>query len=152
MLKLIITELEQLSHNKNFFITLNSAYDTGENLSLVLLPSFSQATYFNEALLPSTYINLIAFVFLLYTIGLFGLIYNRKNFFIAMMGIEIMYLAIILGFIIISVATSNPEGQIYALFFLVIAAAESALGLAILIVLYKFDGSIKFDTYTELRG
>jgi NADH:ubiquinone oxidoreductase subunit K len=69
-----------------------------------------------------------------------------------MFSIEIMYLGITVCFIIISVATLDPKGQIYAIILLVIAAAESAIGLGILVVLYRFGKSIYFQTYQELKG
>jgi NADH:ubiquinone oxidoreductase subunit K len=66
--------------------------------------------------------------------------------------IELMYLGITLCFIIVSISTSDPKGQIYALLLLILAAAESAVGLGILIVLYRFGSSIEFQNYQELKG
>lgn len=66
--------------------------------------------------------------------------------------IEIMYLGITVCFIIVSVSTNDPKGQIYAIFLLILAAAESAIGLGILIVLYRFGSSIEFKDYQELKG
>jgi len=63
-----------------------------------------------------------------------------------------MYLGITVCFLIVSVATSDPKGQIYALILLIAAAAESAIGLGVLVVLYKFGKSIDFADYQELRG
>jgi NADH:ubiquinone oxidoreductase subunit K len=63
-----------------------------------------------------------------------------------------MYLGITICFIIISISTADPKGQIYALLLLVIAAAESAIGLGVLIVLYRFGNSIEFNNYQELKG
>ena len=63
-----------------------------------------------------------------------------------------MYLGITFAFIIISISTNDPKGQIYAIILLVIAAAESAIGLGMLIVLYRFGQSIDFEDYQELKG
>jgi NADH-quinone oxidoreductase subunit K len=63
-----------------------------------------------------------------------------------------MYLGITICFIIISISTADPKGQIYALLLLIIAAAESAIGLGVLIVLYRFGNSIDFQDYQELNG
>jgi NADH:ubiquinone oxidoreductase subunit K len=63
-----------------------------------------------------------------------------------------MYLGITICFIIISVSTADPKGQIYAILLLVLAAAESAIGLGVLIVLYRFGNSIEFQNYQELKG
>jgi len=63
-----------------------------------------------------------------------------------------MYLGITLSFIIVSLTTQDPKGQIYAILLLIIAAAESAIGLGMLIVLYRFGQSINFEDYQELKG
>jgi NADH-quinone oxidoreductase subunit K len=69
-----------------------------------------------------------------------------------MFSIELMYLGITICFIIVSISTSSPNGQIYAILLLILAAAESAIGLGILIVLYRFGSSIDFQDYQELKG
>ena len=69
-----------------------------------------------------------------------------------MLSIELMYLGITLCFIVIGSATTDPKGQIYAIILLIIAAAESAVGLGLLIVLYRFGKSIDFADYTDLKG
>ena len=66
--------------------------------------------------------------------------------------IEIMYLGITVCFVIVSISTADPKGQIYAILLIVIAAAESAVGLGMLIVLYRFGSSIDFSDYQELKG
>jgi NADH:ubiquinone oxidoreductase subunit K len=63
-----------------------------------------------------------------------------------------MYLGLIVSFIIISISTFDPKGQIFALLLLICAAAESAIGLGILIVLHRFGKSIEFEDYQELKG
>lgn len=94
----------------------------------------------------------LSLFYLIFLIGLSGIVFNNTNFLITMFSIEIMYLGITVCFIIISVATLDPKGQIYAILLLVIAAAESAIGLGILVVLYRFGKSIYFKTYQELKG
>lgn len=89
---------------------------------------------------------------LLYFIGLSGIVFNFRNFLVTMLCIEIMYLGITICFLIVSAATGDPKGQIYGLVLLIVAAAESAIGLGILVVLYKFGKSIDFSDYEELRG
>ena len=90
--------------------------------------------------------------YLLFLIGLTGIIFNYKNYLVTMFCIELMYLGITICFIIVSLATADPKGQIYAIILLVLAAAESAIGLGILIVLYRFGSSIDFQEYQELKG
>jgi len=90
--------------------------------------------------------------FLLFFIGLTGIIFNYRNYLVTMLCIEIMYLGITVCFLIVGVATADPKGQIYALILLIIAAAESAVGLGLLVVLYRFGRSIDFQDYQELKG
>lgn len=89
---------------------------------------------------------------LLFFIGLSGIVFNYRNYLVTMLCIEIMYLGITVCFLIVSVSTSDPKGQIYALILLIAAAAESAIGLGVLVVLYKFGNSIDFSDYQELKG
>lgn len=78
--------------------------------------------------------------------------FNYKNYLVTMFCIELMYLGITICFIIVSVSTADPKGQIYAILLLILAAAESAVGLGLLIVLYRFGNSIKFQEYQKLKG
>jgi NADH-quinone oxidoreductase subunit K len=94
----------------------------------------------------------LAFTYFIFLIGITGIIYNNKNFFLTMLSIEIMYLGLTLSFIMIGSGLSDPSGQIYALVLLVVAAAESAIGLGILIVLYRCGRTIEFTDYEDLRG
>jgi NADH-quinone oxidoreductase subunit K len=69
-----------------------------------------------------------------------------------MLCVELMYLGIVSGFIILGVYTNNPEAQIYALIILILAASESAIGLGMLIVLFRYGKNVDFSTYQQLRG
>jgi len=90
--------------------------------------------------------------YLIFLIGLSGMIYNRKNFLLTLLSIEIMYLGLTLSFILISLLSADPKGQIYAMILLILAAAESAIGLGILIVIYRFGRSIDLSDYENLKG
>jgi len=92
-----------------------------------------------------------SFGFALFFIGLLGIAFNYKNFLITMMSAELMYLGITMLFILTGYYYNN-EGQIYGLLLVMIAASESAIGLDILIVLYRFGKSIDFVDYQELKG
>ena len=94
----------------------------------------------------------LIFFYTLFLIGLTGIIFNYRNYLITMFCIELMYLGITISFIILANAMLDFKGQIYAILLLVLAAAESAVGLGILIVLYRFGKSVNFDKYQELRG
>ncbi len=78
----------------------------------------------------------------LFFIGLFGVILNRRNILITLMCIELLLLSLNLNFIIFSTYFDDLYGQIFSFFILTIAAAESAIGLAIIIVYYRIRGNI----------
>nr|QYC61864.1 NADH dehydrogenase subunit 4L [Actinocyclus sp. mgcode 4] len=84
--------------------------------------------------------------FLLFTVGLMGLILNRKNFLIVIISIELLLLAINLNFVVFSVYLDDIVGQIFVVFILSIAATESAIGLAILILYFKIHNTIIIDS------
>lgn len=69
-----------------------------------------------------------------------------------MMSIELMYLGVITSFVVYGVISHDPRGATYALALLILAACESAIGLGILIVLYRFGRSIGFNSYQQLGG
>ena len=88
----------------------------------------------------------------LFIIGLWGIFVTRKNFIIILMSIEMMLLAINLNFIVFSVYLDDLLGQVFALFVLTVAAAESAIGLAILVVYYRLRGIISIDFISSIKG
>jgi NADH-quinone oxidoreductase subunit K len=87
-------------------------------------------------------LNLTCIVFF---IGLLGIILNRKNILITIMSIELLLLAINLNFAAFSIYLDDIVGQIFVLFILTIAAAESAIGLAIITVFYRLKNSIELE-------
>lgn len=87
-------------------------------------------------------LNLTCIVFF---IGLMGIVLNRKNILIIIMSIELLLLAVNLNFAAFSIYLDDVVGQIFVLFVLTIAAAESAIGLAIITVLYRLKNSIQLD-------
>jgi NADH-quinone oxidoreductase subunit K len=87
-------------------------------------------------------LNLTSIVFF---IGLVGIVLNRKNILITIMSIELLLLSINLNFAAFSIYLDDIVGQIFVLFILTIAAAESAIGLAIITVLYKLKNSIELE-------
>ena len=95
------------------------------------------------------YFNLFYLIFL---IGIFGIVFNYKNLLITMLSVELMYLGIVSGFAVLSFFMYDIQGQIWALVVLILAASESAVGLGLLIVLFKYGRSIDFAQYQELYG
>ena len=89
---------------------------------------------------------------ILFFIGLLGVTLNRKNILIILMSIEILLLAVNLNFAAISVYLDDTVGHIFVIFILTIAAAESAIGLAILVVYYRIRGIISINFINSIKG
>ena len=88
----------------------------------------------------------------LFLLGLWGIFLNRKNIIIMLMSIELMLLAINMNFVFFSVHLDDIVGQIFAIFVLTVAAAESAIGLALLVVYYRVRGTIAVEFINLLKG
>ncbi len=89
---------------------------------------------------------------LLFIIGLVGIVLNRRNILIILMCVELVLLSLNLNFIIFSVYFDDLYGQLFSLFILTVAAAESAIGLAIIIIYYRLRSSISMDQIVVLKG
>ncbi len=89
---------------------------------------------------------------ILFLIGILGIFLIKKNIIIILMSIELMLLAININFVIFSVYLDDITGQVFALFILTIAAAESAIGLAILVVYYRIRGIISINFINSIKG
>jgi NADH-quinone oxidoreductase subunit K len=96
--------------------------------------------------------NFLIVSVILFIIGLVGFLANRKNILLLLLALEIMLLAVNINFVVFSVFLDDLLGQIFTLIVLTVAAAESALGLAILIVYYRVRGGIALDTVQTLRS
>jgi NADH-quinone oxidoreductase subunit K len=89
---------------------------------------------------------------ILFATSVAGIFLNRKNVIILLMSIELMLLSVNLNFVAFSSYLGNPAGQVFVFFILTVAAAESAIGLAILVVLFRNIGSINVDDLSSLKG
>ena len=89
---------------------------------------------------------------LLLTIGLFGILLNRRNVIIILMSVELMLLSVNVNLIAFSTELGDLTGQIFALLILTVAAAEAAIGLAILVVYFRNRGSIEVEDISTLKG
>jgi len=88
----------------------------------------------------------------LFTIGVFGIFLNRKNVIVILMSIELILLAVNINFVAFSVALGDLAGQVFAMFILTVAAAEAAIGLAIVVVYFRNRGSIEVEDINLMRG
>ena len=95
------------------------------------------------------YLTLGAIIF---TIGLAGIFLNRKNIIIILMSIELILLAVNVNLVSFSIFINDLTGQIFALFILTVAAAEAAIGLAIIVVYYRNSGTIRVEEIDNLKG
>ncbi len=89
---------------------------------------------------------------ILFSISIVGIFLNRKNIIIVLMAIELMLLAVNLNFIAFSYFLQDIAGQVFVFFILTVAAAEAAIGLAILVVLFRNIRSINVDDLDQLKG
>ena len=89
---------------------------------------------------------------LLFTLSMAGIFLNRKNVIIMMMAIELMLLSVNINFVAFSHYLGDPNGQVFVFFILTVAAAEAAIGLAILILLFRNRRTINVDDLDTLTG
>ena len=89
---------------------------------------------------------------ILFTLGIFGIFLNQKNVIIILMSIELMLLAVNINFVAFSYYLGDIVGQVFTLFNLTVAAAEAAIGLAIVVVYYRNRGSIAVDDVNMMKG
>lgn len=88
----------------------------------------------------------------LFTMGVFGIFLNRRNVIIILMCIELMLLAVNINFVAFSSFLGDLTGQVFTLFILTVAAAEAAIGLAILVVFFRNKGSIGVEEISSMKG
>ena len=88
----------------------------------------------------------------LFTIGVFGIFTNRKNVIIILMSIELLLLAVNINLVAFSAFLGEISGQIFAMFVLTVAAAEAAVGLAILVVYFRNRGDIAVERVNLMKG
>ncbi|MCE2926993.1 MAG: NADH-quinone oxidoreductase subunit NuoK [Rickettsiales bacterium] len=89
---------------------------------------------------------------LLFTIGICGIFLNRKNIITILMSVELILLSVNINFVAFSVMLGDLSGQIFAMFILTVAAAEAAIGLAILVIYFRNRGTIAVEDVNMMRG
>ena len=95
------------------------------------------------------YLTLAAIIF---TIGIVGIFLNRKNVIVILMSIELILLAVNINLVSFSIYLQDLVGQVFSMFILTVAAAEAAVGLAIIVIYYKNKGSIDVEQISSLKG
>ena len=88
----------------------------------------------------------------LFTFGVFGIFVNRKNVIVILMSIELILLAVNLNLVAFSAALGDLVGQVFAMFVLTVAAAEAAIGLAIVVIYFRNRGSIEVEDVNLMKG
>jgi len=89
---------------------------------------------------------------ILFVLGVFGIFLNRKNIIVILMAIELILLAVNINLVAFSAFLGDMVGQVFAMFVLTVAAAEAAIGLAILVIYYRNRGTIAVDDVNQMRG
>ena len=89
---------------------------------------------------------------ILFTIGVFGIFINRKNVIVILMSVELMLLAVNINFVAFSAALGDLAGQVFAMLVLTVAAAEAAIGLAIIVVYFRNRGTIAVEDINQMKG
>lgn len=89
---------------------------------------------------------------ILFTLGIFGIFLNRKNVIVILMSVELILLAVNLNLVAFSSYLGDLQGQVFALLILTVAAAEAAIGLAILVVFFRNRGSIAVEDINMMKG
>src|SRR5919202_993121 len=89
---------------------------------------------------------------LLLVLGIFGIFLNRKNVIVILMSIELILLSVNLNFVAFSSWLNDLTGQVFAMFVLTVAAAEAAIGLAIVVIYFRNRGSIEVEDISTLKG
>ncbi len=88
----------------------------------------------------------------LFVLGVFGIFVNRKNVIIILMSVELMLLAVNINFVAFSTHLNDMVGQVFAMFVLTVAAAEAAIGLAILVIYFRNRGTIAVEDINQMKG
>jgi NADH-quinone oxidoreductase subunit K len=89
---------------------------------------------------------------ILFTLGVFGIFINRKNVIVILMSVELILLAVNLNLVAFSAQLNDLQGQVFGLLILTVAAAEAAIGLAILVIFYRNRGSIAVEDVNMMKG
>ncbi|MFB1019274.1 MAG: NADH-quinone oxidoreductase subunit NuoK [Flavobacteriales bacterium] len=88
----------------------------------------------------------------LFLLGVWGIFLNRKNIIVMLMSIELMLLAVNFNFLVFSMVVDDVLGQVFSLFILTVAAAESAIGLALLVIYYRARGTVAIEFINLMKG
>ena len=110
---------------------------------------FSIILFLNVKQVPL--ILLLNFSFILFSLGLVGIVWNKKNFLVLILCIEMMFFSISLNFILFSIYLYNSLGQILCLFVVTSAAAETAIGLSLLVAACRLGNIVNYDSLVSLR-
>jgi len=97
-------------------------------------------------------VNCLVLSLFIFLLGIFGILYNRKNIVLTLVFLEVLFFSISCNFIFYGFFLNNPIGYVYAILIITIAAAETVLGLSLLVVIFRINHRISFDLIISLRG
>jgi NADH-quinone oxidoreductase subunit K len=102
--------------------------------------------------MPVTLTHYLIVSAILFVLGVFGIFMNRKNVIVILMSVELILLSVNLNLVAFSAALGDLTGQVFAMFILTVAAAEAAIGLAIVVIYFRNRGSIEVEDVSTLKG
>ncbi len=102
-------------------------------------------------MIPVSLLHYLILAAVLFVLGLIGVFINRRNFIVVLMSIELILLAVGINFVVFSAMFADISGQIFTLFILAVAAAEAAVGLALVTVFFRITGSINVDDIRSMK-
>ena len=129
-----------------FFVIVSTPLSHADDLSVSSAVRASQSI----TVFPITHVLVLSSV--LFFIGLIGVSFNRRNVIAILMSLELMFLAVNFNFIAFSRVHESIDGQVFVFYSLAVAAVESAIGLAIFVLLYRQNRSIDVDSLSTLKG
>jgi NADH-quinone oxidoreductase subunit K len=108
--------------------------------------------FLSEEFINIGLMHYLALSAVLFVLGICGILFNRKSVITILMSIELMLLSVNINFVAFSAYLQDLVGQVFSIFILTVAAAEAAIGLAILVVFYRNKSSIAIEDINELKG
>jgi NADH-quinone oxidoreductase subunit K len=114
--------------------------------------NFARARRQRKTIMTISLAQFLIVAAILFTLGVAGVILNRKNIIVVLMSVELILLSVNLNLVAFSAFLGDLTGQVFALFILTVAAAEAAIGLAILVAYYRNRGSIAVDDINMMKG
>jgi NADH-quinone oxidoreductase subunit K len=117
-----------------------------------LINALNLNNYFFGTNIDISLLDLLSWNLTIFLLSFVGIFFNNRNFLISLICIELLFLSVSFNFVIFAYFLNNPLGYLYCLISISISAAETAIGLSLLILIYRTSGKVTFDSLITLRG